>query len=257
MERIGQCKDEQKSKVERGSLIAPARLGSARFGSAGLDRARLGAVRPSSAQLGSTEPSSLLIGSLTARSLSDWWGALPPGSRVPVPAGGIASSRQAEGDGDSPQHQQSGAAHNFNCSRHFGKENIAKDWLTQKEGLLLREAPDQSRNIIASVQCILDRENFVRELGRYLRHSDFLNLRKKELLYKKYIEDVSEPFMQKMKDRMDSQSQEEMQKRRREQLSQYLNYCTKKGYVFLDDYDPSEYDPFFQKTCTDWKDGSR
>ncbi|KAM7061156.1 protein FAM228B isoform 2-T5 [Acridotheres tristis] len=120
-----------------------------------------------------------------------------------------------------------------------------------------KAAPDQSRNMIASVQCILDRENFVRELGRYLRHSDFLNLRKKELLYKKYIEDVSEPFMQKMKDRMDSQSQEEMQKRRREQLSQYLNYCTKKGYVFLDDYDPSEYDPFFQKTCTDWKDGSR
>ncbi|XP_071295875.1 protein FAM228B isoform X4 [Agelaius tricolor] len=53
-----------------------------------------------------------------------------------------------------------------------------------------KAAPDQSRDIIASAQCILDRENFVR------------------------------------------------------------------GYVFLDDYDPSEYNPFFQKTCTDcWKDG--
>ncbi|XP_039577585.1 protein FAM228B isoform X5 [Passer montanus] len=51
-----------------------------------------------------------------------------------------------------------------------------------------RAAPDQSRDIIASAECILDRENFVR------------------------------------------------------------------GYVFLDDYDPSEYDPFFQKTGTDgWK----
>ncbi|XP_053795325.1 protein FAM228B isoform X4 [Vidua chalybeata] len=51
-----------------------------------------------------------------------------------------------------------------------------------------RAAPDQNRDIIASAQCILDRENFVR------------------------------------------------------------------GYVFLDDCDPSEYDPFFQKTCTDcWK----
>ncbi|XP_005044397.1 PREDICTED: protein FAM228B [Ficedula albicollis] len=120
-----------------------------------------------------------------------------------------------------------------------------------------KAAPDQSRDIIASVQCILDRENFVREVDRYLRHSDFLNLRKKELLYKKYLEDVSEPFMQKMKDRMDSQSEEEVQKRRQEQFSQYLNYCTKKGYVFLDDYDPSEYDPFFQKTGTDcWKDES-
>lgn len=68
----------------------------------------------------------------------------------------------------------------------------------------------------------------LKEVERYLRHNDFLNLRKKELLYKKYHEDVSEPFMQKMKDRMDSKSQREVQKRKQEQLSQYLNYCTKK-----------------------------
>ncbi|XP_023780078.1 protein FAM228B isoform X2 [Cyanistes caeruleus] len=120
-----------------------------------------------------------------------------------------------------------------------------------------KAAPDQSQDIIASVQCLLDRENFVREVDRYLRHCDFLDLRKTELLYKKYLEDVSEPFMQKMKDQMHSQSEEEVQKRRREQFSQYLNYCAKKGYVFLDHYDPAEYDPFFQKTCRDcWKDES-
>ncbi|XP_071295863.1 protein FAM228B isoform X2 [Agelaius tricolor] len=119
-----------------------------------------------------------------------------------------------------------------------------------------KAAPDQSRDIIASAQCILDRENFVRELDRYLKHSDFLDLRKTELLYKKYLENVSEPLMQKMKNKMDSQLEKEVWKRRQEQFSQYLNYCTKKGYVFLDDYDPSEYNPFFQKTCTDcWKDG--
>ncbi|XP_037986370.1 protein FAM228B isoform X2 [Motacilla alba alba] len=117
-----------------------------------------------------------------------------------------------------------------------------------------KAAPDQSRDIIASAQLILDRENFVRELDRYLKHSDFLDLRKTELLYKKYLENVSEPLMQKMKNLMDSQSEKEVWKRRQEQFSQYLNYCTKKGYVFLDDYDPSEYDPFFQKTCTDcWR----
>ncbi|XP_063280287.1 protein FAM228B [Prinia subflava] len=110
-----------------------------------------------------------------------------------------------------------------------------------------KAAPDQSREIIASVRCILDRESFVREVDRYLRHSDFLNLRKTELLYKKYLEDVSEPFMQKIKDQMESQSWEEVQKRMQEQLSQYLNYSTKKGYVFLDVYDPSEYDPFLRR----------
>ncbi|NWX07639.1 F228B protein, partial [Caloenas nicobarica] len=116
-------------------------------------------------------------------------------------------------------------------------------------------APDESQDIIASVQCILDREHyFVRELDRYLRHNDFLNLRRKEMLYKKWLEDVSEPLLQKIEDKMDSQSSEEIRKRNDEQLSLYLNYCKKKGFVALEAYDPSEYDPFFLKTHTDcWK----
>ncbi|NWS69416.1 F228B protein, partial [Crotophaga sulcirostris] len=116
-------------------------------------------------------------------------------------------------------------------------------------------APDENEDIIASAQCILDRENyFVREVDRYLKHNDFLNLRKKEILYKKWLEDVSEPMLQKIQDKMNSQSIEEIQKRREEQHSLYLDYCKKKGYVALEVYDPSEYDPFFLKTNTDcWK----
>ncbi|XP_027605067.1 protein FAM228B isoform X2 [Pipra filicauda] len=95
------------------------------------------------------------------------------------------------------------------------------------------------------------------EVDRYLRHNDFLNLRKKEIVYKEWLKDVLEPVLQKIEDEMGSQSIEEMQKRKQEQLSQYLNYCNKKGYVFLDYFDPSEYDPFSQKTCTDcWKNES-
>ncbi|KFV70996.1 Protein FAM228B, partial [Dryobates pubescens] len=116
-------------------------------------------------------------------------------------------------------------------------------------------ASDESQDIIASIQCILDRENsFVREVDRYLRHNDFLNLRKKEMLYKKWLEDVSEPLLQKIEDKMDSQSSEEIRKRREEQLSLYLNHCKKKGYVTLETYDPSEYDPLFLRMRTDcWK----
>ncbi|KAK4824296.1 hypothetical protein QYF61_013041 [Mycteria americana] len=118
-----------------------------------------------------------------------------------------------------------------------------------------RAAPDESRDVIASAQCILDRENyFVREVDRYLKHNDFLNLRKKEILYKKWLEDVLEPLLQKIEDKMDSQSSEEIRKRKEQQLSLYLNYCKKKGYVALEAYDPSEYNPLFLKTCTDcWK----
>ncbi|NXI54536.1 F228B protein, partial [Chloroceryle aenea] len=116
-------------------------------------------------------------------------------------------------------------------------------------------ALDESQDIVASVQRILDRERFfVREVDRYLQHNDFLNLRKKEILYKKWLEDVSEPLLQKIEDKMNSQSSEEIRKRKEEQFSLYLNYCKKKGYVALEAYDPSEYDPFFLKTRTDcWK----
>uniref|UniRef100_A0A8B9BCZ2 Protein FAM228B n=1 Tax=Anser brachyrhynchus TaxID=132585 RepID=A0A8B9BCZ2_9AVES len=150
---------------------------------------------------------------------------------------------------------RSNPANTFDCSRLFGKKNATKYWLTQKDFSHVKAAPDESRGIITSAQAILDRENyFVREVDRYLRHNDFLNLRKKEILYKKWLEDVSEPLLQKIEDKMDSQSSDEIEKRKEEQLSLYLNYCKKKGYVALETYDPSEYDPFLLQRSTEcWK----
>ncbi|XP_075606613.1 protein FAM228B isoform X2 [Balearica regulorum gibbericeps] len=134
----------------------------------------------------------------------------------------------------------------FTCPRSVREHDQQRPW---------QAVPDESRDITASAQSILDRENyFVREVDRYLRHNDFLNLRKKEILYKKWLKDVSEPLLQKIEDKMHSQSSEEIRKRKEQQLSLYLNYCEKKGYVALEVYDLSEYDPFFLKTCTDcWK----
>ncbi|XP_075271052.1 protein FAM228B isoform X2 [Opisthocomus hoazin] len=134
----------------------------------------------------------------------------------------------------------------FTCPRPVRECDPQRPW---------QAAPDQSQDIISSAHCILDRENyFVKEVDRYLRHNDFLNLRRKEMLYKKWLQEVSEPLLQKIEDKMDSQSSEEIRKRKEEQLSLYLNYCKKKGYVALEAYDPSEYDPFFLKMCTDcWK----
>lgn len=65
-------------------------------------------------------------------------------------------------------------------------------------------------------------------MERYLRHYDFLNLRRKEILHKKWLKDVSEPLLQKIENKMDSQSSKEIRKRKEEQLSLYLNYCKKK-----------------------------
>ncbi|XP_065537827.1 protein FAM228B isoform X2 [Lathamus discolor] len=148
---------------------------------------------------------------------------------------------------------KSGTTDTFECRRNFEEKSNTKDWLTEKHFSCEKAAADQSRDIIVSAHCILDRENyFVREVDRYLRHNEFLDLRKKEMLYKKWLEDVSEPLLQKIEGKMDSKSSEEIRKRKEEQLSLYLDYCKKKGYVILDAYDPSEYDPFFLRTSTDW-----
>ncbi|XP_030902493.2 protein FAM228B isoform X4 [Melopsittacus undulatus] len=73
------------------------------------------------------------------------------------------------------------------CRRNFEEKSNTKDWLTEKDFSCEKAAADQSRDIIVSAHCILDRENY------FVR-----------------------------------------------------------GYVILDDYDPSEYDPFFLRTSTDW-----
>ncbi|KAH0621782.1 hypothetical protein JD844_023409, partial [Phrynosoma platyrhinos] len=117
------------------------------------------------------------------------------------------------------------------------------------------EALVNERQNVGSAQSLLEKETyFVREVDRYLKHSDFLAQRRKEMLYKKWFENVSRPLLQKIQDKIDKQSSEEIEERKRKQLSLYLNYCNKKGGAFLESYSPSSYDPFFLKTCTDiWK----
>lgn len=62
-------------------------------------------------------------------------------------------------------------------------------------------------------------------------HSDFLAERRREMLYKKWYESVSRPLLQKIQDKIDSQSSEEIEERKRKQLALYLNHCNKKVLV--------------------------
>ncbi|NWY04818.1 F228B protein, partial [Nothoprocta ornata] len=150
---------------------------------------------------------------------------------------------------------KSSTANTFGCSVCLGKKSTTRDQLTQENFHHVKAERDESQAIIACAQSILEREDyFVREVDRYLRHSDFLHLRKKEILYKKWLGDVSEPLLQKIEEKVDSKSSEEIRKRNEEQLSLYIDYCNKKGYVALDTYSPSEYDPLFLRMSTDcWK----
>ncbi|KAJ6659673.1 hypothetical protein lerEdw1_018642 [Lerista edwardsae] len=141
-------------------------------------------------------------------------------------------------------------------SGQSGKVNALESWPTQKD-FCAQGVVNESQDIVVSARSLLERENcLMREVDRYLKHSDFLALRRKEMLYKKWFENVSSPLLQTIQDKIDNQSSEEIEERRRKQLSLYLNYCNKKvlDSITLESYHPSFYDPFFLKTRTNvWK----
>ncbi|KAL6051544.1 hypothetical protein STEG23_011349, partial [Scotinomys teguina] len=92
----------------------------------------------------------------------------------------------------------------------------------------------------AAVQSILCRENYViKELDKYLYHHDFLNTRRKEMLYKKWVECVADPLQKKIIEKVGSHKK--IKKRRLQELDSFL----RQGNAFLEHYDPKEYDPFY------------
>ncbi|XP_024049823.2 protein FAM228B [Terrapene carolina triunguis] len=161
---------------------------------------------------------------------------------------------QTEYDLQTPEQRATSSLARSRSPSTFGRsaserKKACEDWLTQKRFSQVQAVSNEGQDIIAAIQSILDRENyFVKEVDKYLRDRDFLELRKEEIQYKKWLERVSEPLLQKIEDKVDSQSSEEIEERKRKQLSLYLNYCNKKGKVALEDYDSSEYDPLFLNT---------
>ncbi|XP_030050999.1 protein FAM228B [Microcaecilia unicolor] len=132
-------------------------------------------------------------------------------------------------------------------SASFLKTKPSKEWLINKPLTALEELEDEEgKEFNRATQTVLDTENyFVKEFDKYLMHQEFVELRKKEIKYRKWSQRVSEPLLQAIEDFIDSRPRKEMERRRQLQLAHYLNYCNKKGHVFLEVYDPLEYDPFF------------
>ncbi|XP_029903550.1 protein FAM228A isoform X2 [Myripristis murdjan] len=105
----------------------------------------------------------------------------------------------------------------------------------------LEAEKEQTRVII---QPLLDTENdFVKELECFLEQCDTAELRKRELLHKRWTQHVWIPFEKRLQERMSSRWREQAE-RRRITYSHYIKHCSKKGFVFLENYDPQEYNPF-------------
>ncbi|XP_052042126.1 protein FAM228B [Apodemus sylvaticus] len=122
------------------------------------------------------------------------------------------------------------------------KLKSSKEWL-EPQSLSFMEALAKE-DTDAAVQSILYRENYImKELDKYLQHHDFLNTRRKEMLYKKWVERVADPLQKKIIEKV--HSHKNIKKRRRQELDNFLKHSNKKGNAFIEHYDPKEYDPFY------------
>ncbi|XP_015335414.2 protein FAM228B isoform X2 [Marmota marmota marmota] len=116
----------------------------------------------------------------------------------------------------------------------------SKEWLEPQ--LAFTEALAKE-DIDAAIQSILYREKYIiKEFDKYLQHHDLLNTRRKEMLYKRWVDHVADPLQKKIIDKVCSHKK--IKKRRQEELDSFLNYVNKKGNAFIQHYDPKEYDPF-------------
>ncbi|XP_006835364.1 PREDICTED: protein FAM228B [Chrysochloris asiatica] len=118
----------------------------------------------------------------------------------------------------------------------------SKEWLEPKSLSFMEVLAKE--DIDAAIQSILYRENYIiKELDKYLQHHDFLNARRKEILYKRWVDHVADPLQKKIIEKVCSHKK--IKQRRQEELNGFLKHVNKKGNAFIEHYDPKEYDPFY------------
>ncbi|XP_062891184.1 protein FAM228A isoform X3 [Mobula hypostoma] len=126
----------------------------------------------------------------------------------------------------SPLSQKCARIQSLEKCHNASKEQQCVNWLSKKYFTHLQtKAVLESNEVYTLCQPIYDtHESFVKELDKYLAYKDMLNLRKKELLYKKWNECVYQPLQWKLRSIL-NQSLE----KRRASILQYLDYCSKKA----------------------------
>ncbi|KAK3097477.1 hypothetical protein FSP39_009971 [Pinctada imbricata] len=133
--------------------------------------------------------------------------------------------------------------HTMDSQSLIGQTLRVQDWLNEKTVKGLQEKSDvETKAARGLYNPILETEStFVKDVDSFLTHKEILDLRKKELLHKKWNERVYEPLRRKIIEAMDSDDWPELDRRKRELHRQYLEFVNQKGHVFLETMDPSEY----------------
>ncbi|XP_074250824.1 protein FAM228B isoform X1 [Saimiri boliviensis] len=124
----------------------------------------------------------------------------------------------------------------------FPKLKSSKKWLEPKPLCFMEVLAKEDTD--TAIQSILYRENYItKELDKYLQHQAFLNARRKEMLYKRWVDHVAHPLQKKIIEKVCSHKK--IKKRRQEESDSFIKYVNKKGSAFIEHYDPKEYDPFY------------
>lgn len=109
---------------------------------------------------------------------------------------------------------------------------------------LMEQLHSEQKEADAITQPLLDTEaGFIKNLELYLNHIDTSALKKRELLHKRWTECVWLPVQRSIKQHFTQHGYNET-KNMRSLYTHYINYCNAKGFVFLDSYDPLDYNPF-------------
>lgn len=128
-----------------------------------------------------------------------------------------------------------------NCGKHFGPEQLEK-W-PELESVTLMEALARE-DIDEAVYAILFRENCIaKRLDTYFQHLDAFKERKKELLHKKWTENVAKPLQQRIMEKVISYKA--LEKTKQENFEYFLKHTNKTEIIFGDFYDPEVYNPFY------------
>lgn len=144
-----------------------------------------------------------------------------------------------------PPNLQSFATLSAGSSRSsFDQTSKIQNWLSEKAVRNVQEKADPEAKATKHMyMSVLDTENtFVRDVDNFLLSKAFLDLRKKEMLHKKWSERISEPIEAKIFQEM-KKNYPQVDKQKRKLYEQYLKHGNKKGFVFLDTFDTSEYNP--------------
>ncbi|KAF7208948.1 transcript variant X1 [Nothobranchius furzeri] len=98
------------------------------------------------------------------------------------------------------------------------------------------------------IRSLRDAENsFIKELECFLSEQDDHKLRRKQLLHKRWTENVWLPCWRRLEEREGS-CRPQQNRLRQALYDDYLRHCNSKQFVFLEAYDLREYNPFLLNT---------